>query len=74
MSLLILGWVVCGVIAVGMTRHYFDACIGPDRAHEPDVFTEITSLVMGPLGILAAILVGYSSGTKLGLKYRYKNK
>jgi len=72
MWLWIVGWIICGILAYGMTkdnwRQFFETLtyVGYDSRHENFC---ILSVIMGPVGLLVMIFIVLSEGYKFGLCY-----
>lgn len=69
-TLIVIGWLICGVLAQGMCRYNF-VKISQIRIYKPSAWLLWALLACGLLGLLGAVIICASDRT-WGLKFRYK--
>lgn len=68
--LIIVGWVVCGILAQGMCRYNFAQKVSPKKVYGPSILLLSILMVSGPFGILSEISICILYRT-WGLKFKY---
>lgn len=68
--LVVIGWLICGILAQGMCRYNYAETISPEKKWGPSSIILMSLTLLGPFSLFVVAMACFADGT-WGLKFRY---